>query len=69
MKAMNTADTELVAENDRLKAREAALLAALKAMVRCPGVHQTDQVTGNTFARLILSAIGKDCRASVDTSF
>jgi hypothetical protein len=37
----------------------AALLAALRAMERCPGYWTTDQETGQTFADIARAAIAK----------
>lgn len=37
----------------------AALIDCLKALKRCPGIGQTDQVSGETFALLIEEALSK----------
>ena len=43
----------------RLIAAAPELAEALEAMRRCPGVHQTDQETGETFDTLIRAALAK----------
>ncbi len=48
-----TAYAVMVRLRDALRAERVKLLTVLGAMRRCPGVHTTDQVTGETFATLL----------------
>ena len=50
---------EELAASLTLAAAAPDLVAALKAMKRCPGVGQTDQETGETFQTIIDLAIAK----------
>lgn len=45
--------------NCHLMAAAPDLLAALRVALRAPGIHTTDQVTGETFAYVIGAAIDK----------